>query len=229
MTNSPDYRSATTDAGSFLMGGGVPSAAFIQFGASVSGTISEPPTVSQQRDMNTNELKTWGDGNPMMQLVVTLQTEEIDPKLDDDDGRRRIYVKFNLKAAVADAVRKTGAKQLEVGGKLSVTYVRDGEQTKRGFNPPKLYAATYSPPSANFLNEADRDEIARPLTLNEAVAACAVVGMSRDDVMMMLKDWGLTAWNGNRDTPRVMKEIQDRKRFSNTPTSGGIEEENISF
>ena len=158
MSNSPDTPHANYDAASFLMGGSVPSASFLKHGDSVTGTVSEPPTVQQQRDMQTNALKTWDDGSPMLQLVVTLQTDERDAGIEDDDGRRRCYLKFNMKKSVADAVRKAGCKALELGGRLTITYTHDGEPTKRGFNPPKFYEAEYIPPAANFLNDNDEEK-----------------------------------------------------------------------
>lgn len=155
MPNSPDNHQ-NPDAGAFLMQGSVPSASFLKIGTSVTGRICEPPTVQQQRDMETSAPKTWDDGSPMLQLVVTLQTDERDNEIEDDDGRRRIYIKFNMKKAVADAVRKAKAKALEVGGELTVKYVKNGEQTKKGFSPPKLYEASYVPPADGFLNEPDK-------------------------------------------------------------------------
>lgn len=134
------------DANSFLMGGGgAPTAKFPTPGTVVGGRITEPPTVEQQRDMQSGEKKFWSDGNPMMQLVVTVQTDERDPSIEDDDGRRRIFVKGQMKNAVADAVRDAGAKGLEVGGALHVRYTHDGTPKQRGFSPPKQYAARYVP------------------------------------------------------------------------------------
>src|SRR5690606_40400870 len=106
-------------ADDFLMGESVPSAKFPAIGATVSGTICEPPVVQQQRDYTTGELKFWSDGNPMMQLVVTLQTGERDPGIVDDDGRRRVYVRGQLKRAVQRAVKTAGAPGLAVGGQLT--------------------------------------------------------------------------------------------------------------
>ena len=134
-------------ADDFLMGESVPSAKFPEIGATVSGTICEPPVVQQQRDYTTGELKFWSDGNPMMQLVVTLQTDERDPGIVDDDGRRRVYVRGQLKRAVQRAVKTAGAPGLAVGGQLTVTYARDGQPTNPRFNPPKEYTAVYNPPS----------------------------------------------------------------------------------
>ena len=135
-------------ADDFLMGESVPSAKFPAIGATVSGTICEPPVVQQQRDYTTGELKFWSDGNPMMQLVVTLQTGERDPGIVDDDGRRRVYVRGQLKRAVQRAVKTAGAPGLAVGGQLTVTYARDGQPTNPRFNPPKEYTAVYAPPAA---------------------------------------------------------------------------------
>ncbi|MFD7990764.1 hypothetical protein [Streptomyces mexicanus] len=134
------------DANSFLMGGGgAPTAKFPTPGTVVGGRITEPPTVEQQRDIQTGEKKFWADGNPMMQLVVTVQTDQRDPSIEDDDGRRRIFVKGQMKNAVADAVRNAGAKGLEVGGILRVRYTHDGTPKQRGFSAPKQYEAHYTP------------------------------------------------------------------------------------
>jgi len=140
------------DANSFLMGGGgAPTAKFPTPGTVVGGRITEQPTVEQQRDIQTGEKKFWADGNPMMQLVVTVQTDQRDPSIEDDDGRRRIFVKGQMKNAVADAVRAAGAKGLEVGGTLHVRYTHDGTPKQRGFSAPKQYAAKYIPAAQSEL------------------------------------------------------------------------------
>ncbi|GGS88317.1 hypothetical protein ACFFV7_51080 [Nonomuraea spiralis] len=140
-------------ANDFLMGGGIPSAKFDTIGTTVGGPISTPPKVEQQKDLDTGELKFWNDGKPMMQMVVTVQTEIRDPEIVDDDGQRAFYIKANSLKAVRDAVRRAGAKGIEVGGTLTLTYTGDGEQKTRGKNPPKLYSATYAPPSAVAAND----------------------------------------------------------------------------
>lgn len=139
----------STDPNDFLMGGvGVPSARFPAVGTTVTGTITERPQVRQQTDLATGELLTWQDGRPRNQLVITLATDSRDDSIEDDDGARRVYAKGNMLKAIADAVRKAGAAGLEAGGWLTVTYTGNGEQKQRGFNPPKLYTATYRPPDA---------------------------------------------------------------------------------
>jgi hypothetical protein len=143
----------TTTADQFLLGGGGKSAKFDTIGASITGTIANPPEVKQQTSMETGQPLTWDNGDPRMQLVVTLQTTLREDE--DDDGLRKLYVKGSkdpasqsLHAAVAGAVHAAGAKGLDVGGTLTVTYVADGVAKTRGYNPPKKYTATYKAPDA---------------------------------------------------------------------------------
>ena len=168
---------ATTSAESFLMGGGAASARFDQPGDTITGTISEAPEVRQQTDIATGEPVFWPSGDPKMQLVVTLQTTLRDEG--DDDGKRRIYVKGkSLTEAIREAVKKTGARGLEVGGTLTVTYTGDGTATQRGFNPPKLYSATYGRPdttaqSGDFLGVAPTAAPAQAIPVAPAAAPTA--------------------------------------------------------
>lgn len=139
------------DPSALLMGSGSPSAKFDNIGDAVRGEILAVET-KQQTDLD-GKPKFWDDGNPMWQVVVTLQTDERDPEIGDDEGKRNVYLKGSNKyastsKAVADAVRAAGAAKLEVGGTLALQYVGDGERTKSGFNPPKLYQAAYKPPVA---------------------------------------------------------------------------------
>lgn len=132
------------DADRFLLGG-AKSASFPTIGTVVSGTVVSRPEMMQQREPS-GELKTWKDGSPMMQLVVTIQTDERDPEDPDDDGERRLFIKSGMKTALQAAIKKAGAKRLEPGGFVTVKYYANGKQETRGFNPPKLYQAEYTPP-----------------------------------------------------------------------------------
>lgn len=150
----------------FLFGGGGKAAKFENIGDTVEGTITDAQ-VSQQTDMETQQPLTWTDGSPRMQLVITLQTSERSD--DNDDGLRRIFAKggkyevasgagSSLKDAIADAVKKAGAKSLDAGGTLKVGYTGEGKKTNRGFSAPKLYRATYSPPVKSVSAEELWDE-----------------------------------------------------------------------
>jgi hypothetical protein len=142
----------TPSAADFLMGGGVQSAKFPILGTSITGRIVSEPTVEQQKDFTTGEAKFYDDGKPQMQLVVTLATNDRDPANPDDDGQRRLYVKGQMKTAVAQAVRAAGAPHLQVGGTLTVTYSRDGERKNPRFNAPKNFDAVYVPAAAAELH-----------------------------------------------------------------------------
>lgn len=146
-------------ANDFLLGGGGKSVAFDNVGDSVTGII-ESTEVRQQTDIQHGTPLTWDNGDPKMQLVVTLQTALRDPSIDNDDGKRNVYIKGSKKAgtrsthdAVATAVRAAGAAGLEVGGTLTLTYAGTEPSSTRGFSDRKLWSATYTPPAAQAASE----------------------------------------------------------------------------
>ena len=126
----------------FLSGGGSPVAKFPNIGSIVKGII-EDATVSQQTDFATGAPVTWDDGNPKMQLIITLATEERDAGYEGDTGKRRVFAKGQMSTAVKEAVHAAGAKTLEVGATLAIQYKADGEPPKPGFHAPKIYTAQY--------------------------------------------------------------------------------------
>lgn len=140
---------ARNDSYGFLSGGGSPSAKFTTYGDTVGGVITEEPQVQQQTDIKDGTPLVWQDGSPRMQMVVTVQTQLRDPAIDEDDGKRRIFVRGQMRNAVQQAVIAAGAKGLDVGGTLNITYVADGERKNPAFNPPKIYQASYTPPAAD--------------------------------------------------------------------------------
>lgn len=147
MTN-PNQGYTPPTADEFLMGGGIPSVSFKNkpYGTTYSGTVDRHPEVQQQTDFDSGKPLFWDDGKPKWQAKIVIQTDERDPKINDDDGLRAIYAKGEVQKAIAAAVRAAGAKRVEPGGKLSLTFTGEGE-AKGKLNPPKLYAATYTPPN----------------------------------------------------------------------------------
>lgn len=174
MTTAQQYTAPSAD--DFLLGGSVPSAKFPIVGTTVTGRITERPTVEQQRDYTTGELKFWDDGKPQMQLVVTIATDLRDPEVQDDDGTRRIYIKGQMKNAVAQAVRASGARGLEVGGVLAVTYSGDGEKKNAKFNAPKNFTAVYTAAAAAELNTPE------PVAQQAATAQSSVPGLTAEQL-----------------------------------------------
>lgn len=144
------------DANELLMSAGVPSAKFPEIGATVSGRIIKKPVVQQMRDFETNEPLTYEDGNPKQQIVITLETNLSED--DDDDGVRNLYAKAQMQAAIRAAVRKSGARGLEVGGQLTVTYHADRPSQNRRMKPTKLFKAAYIPPNESD-TESEKDDV----------------------------------------------------------------------
>jgi hypothetical protein len=142
-----------------LLSTGVPSASFLEIGTVVEGKVLKLEKL-QQRDMDSGLPKTWDDGNPMWQFVFTLQTEMRDDKIENDDGIRKVYAKAQMEKAIRDAIRKSGATEVE-GGTLAVKFVRQEEPKKRGFSGPKVYAAKFTAPTESeaFLEGGDDHEM----------------------------------------------------------------------
>lgn len=131
---------------SFLMGSGARYQPFLEKGDSITGRVATTPELQNQTNMDTGAPLTFPDGNPKLMLRVLLDTDEREDE--DDTGRRSVYIKGgNMQKAVAEAVRKAGADDLEVGGVLTLTYTGNGKATKKGYNPPKLFEASYRKPS----------------------------------------------------------------------------------
>lgn len=146
--------SITSDAIDLLNRSGSPTASFKEKGTTVKGTIVSIEK-TQQQDYATKTPKTWDNGDPMWQLVITLNTAERDADIEGDNGDRRVFAKGQMIDAVREAFRTAGA-QPEVGGTLAIQYDSDGTP-KNGMNPPKHYIAAYEPPKQQAIatNAAD--------------------------------------------------------------------------
>jgi hypothetical protein len=141
------------DVNDFLASGGIPGAKFDAIGDKVKGVVVASQVVAQ-KDFETGAVERWEDGTEKKQVIVDLQTEVRDSKIDSDDGMRRLYCKANLLTALRTALRAAGAP-LENGGELEVEYTADGTPPKKGFSAPKLYKAVYTPPTAKPITADD--------------------------------------------------------------------------
>lgn len=164
------------DPNDFLLSGGVPAAKFPTVGSTVKGTVVSSE-VTQQSDYATGAKKFYDNGDPMMQVVITLQTDQHDSDIADDTGLRKLYVKGQMTAALREALRASGAR-LEVGGTLAVQYVEDKPSEKRGFNPTKVYRAQYQPAAAGAVN----DLLGAP-SAQAPAAAPAAAGVAPGDLL----------------------------------------------
>lgn len=156
------------DAEDFFGGGGAPSFKFTNPNDYVQGEIVSYRQ-TQQTEYNAanptvpGKPKVWENGDPMMQLVVVLQTTVRDPHLEGDDGRRTIYVRGALRdpqsmaGCIRKAVADAGAKTVKAGGMLTVQFTGLGTAAGAG-NPPKQYRAIYQAPAdlaETFLGQPD--------------------------------------------------------------------------
>jgi len=125
-----------------LLGASVLSVAWPDKGATVTGRILDMQK-GIQRDPN-GVVRTFDDGTPRPQIIITLQTKLHED--DDDDGRRRLFVKGQMTKAFREAMKANKVKGPRVGGTLTVTYTEDGKQEIPGLNPPKVFTVKYKAP-----------------------------------------------------------------------------------
>jgi hypothetical protein len=138
----------TMDVNDLLSGGEkIPGARFDKVGDSVTGTIVSAEA-RQTTDIQTGQPEVWPQGDPKMQVVITLQTDQRDPEIEGDDGRRRLYAK-KPSAMLTAIIAALAGNRLEVGGRLAVQHTGTEPASTRGFNDKKLYAAAYQPPAVN--------------------------------------------------------------------------------
>lgn len=118
----------------------------------------------QARDMDSDELKFWDDAHtqPIWEYIFTLSDCEqgkvkadgtayagwAPVQNDDDHGtERRLFAKSGIITALRKALMASGAGGWEIGGTLTIGFYAEGQQKKRGWNPPKLFVADYVPPA----------------------------------------------------------------------------------
>jgi len=135
------------DANELLMSGGIKSINWKDnpVGYTVAGTICEQPKVEQMRKYQSDELDFWPSGDPKMQIVVILQTDERDPSNALDDGKRRLHIPPRMMGPVREAVRRSGAPGLAIGGRIAVRRIGGTGAT----GDPFQFAAEYAPPAVD--------------------------------------------------------------------------------
>lgn len=132
-------------------------AQFHQPGATAAGTITEISDQKQASKWNPDpkakrELDFWPSGDPVLEVWITLQTNDRDPQDPEDTGLRLIVVTVNQKAggqlaAIMDACEAAGAETPLPGGFLALTFTHLDPESKNPQNPRKLYAAKYQAPA----------------------------------------------------------------------------------
>lgn len=126
---------------------------FDQIGVSHTGVVKSAPRERQQTKYNSQEPDFWPNGDPKMQILVDVQTDQRTEA--NDDGVRTLYVASkNMRRAISDAIRAAGAQDILPGGTLTVQYVGNDPASKNPQNPAKIYAAQYTPPASGFVQQA---------------------------------------------------------------------------
>jgi hypothetical protein len=112
-------------------------------GNTITGPIVEEPRTFPLNEFGTKEPKLDRDGNPVMQVLLVVQTHQYADE--NHDGRWRTYIdKPLLKAAVLKALKAAGVKTLAVGGIITIEFV--GFRETRGGGSAKDFTVTYTPP-----------------------------------------------------------------------------------
>ena len=142
-------------------------AKFEQPGTSISGII-ENVTANQIRDFKSRQPKFFDDGQPQMQVLVTINTGVTDPMVEDDDGRRTVYIKgFGLQRhAWLQALHNAGlrkAAEVRPGDRFTATFTGFGE-AKPGMNAPKLfeYVIEHQSPADLAMNQPQQPVMQQP-------------------------------------------------------------------
>lgn len=139
----------STNLADLLASTGGKTAKFTSIGDSITGTVVTAE-VRQRTNLDTGKPATWDNGDPQMQIVITLATDERDPADPDDDGHRNVYIKAwgQQMKALREALRVSGATDILPGGTFTATYSADGEKPKPHMSAPKLFQYVYTAPSS---------------------------------------------------------------------------------
>lgn len=105
----------------------------------------------------------WDDGSPKQQLIVTVMCDgsaeyapgrkshdERDPSNPHDLGKRRLYIKSHMIAAVREAIQIVHAEGLRVGGFLFVAWTGEQAAKVKGNNNAKIYQSLYQVPAVGL-------------------------------------------------------------------------------
>jgi hypothetical protein len=120
------------------------------------GLVVSDPKVEPMTDMATGEPIYWDAAKTRQkeQLVVELLCDGRGGALDErdrqnphDDGKRRLYVRGYMVTAIRDALGQTGSTGITRGGELYVAWIDEKPAKTRGFDPARVWAAKYVPPT----------------------------------------------------------------------------------
>ena len=143
-----DINSALPDPNDLLSGKSVPSISFkdAKVGDAYTGIITDLET-AQVRNYETGDPEFWEDGNPKLQIVVTLATEYGDNV--EDDGERKVYLFGQKLQAAKAAMKEANVTKLEKGFTFTITFAGEKPSSNKKYNNVKLYGITIVPSKSN--------------------------------------------------------------------------------
>lgn len=135
-----------------------------QPGDTVTGVIEKIET-TQVKDFQTKQPAFWNDGRPKEQIHVIIQTQLRDPSVEEDDGRRSLWVKgwgIQLKA-FREACRQAGVKIPKPGDTITERFVGLGPRGDAP-QPPKVVEFHIEPASSvnNLVNGSQPQQPVQP-------------------------------------------------------------------
>lgn len=133
-----------------VLAGGAGAFKFDDIGDTCRGRIVGAKT-AQQTDVDTGEPKFFSNGDPMMQIVLTIETE--------DGEERALYAKGgryeieegegkSMLDALRDALQAANAKTIDEGGEIAIKFSGLGKKKKAAYSAPKLFKVKYTAPVA---------------------------------------------------------------------------------
>lgn len=135
------------DANALLSTGGDPIVKFAKIGDSITGFLVDAEVADQTTPQGAPVVdeKT---GRVKKQIIYTLQTDERDPSIEDDDGKRRVFAKWAIQQAISEELREQGLEKvgLRPNGKLTITHTSVKPASTRGFSDMKLFTVKYEAP-----------------------------------------------------------------------------------
>jgi hypothetical protein len=123
--------------------GGPPAFKFDELGKVAKGRIVGAAK-RQATEFGTGKPLTWPDGNPQMQIVITMRA--------DDGDEFRLFAKGQMQGALRDALREAGAN-LEEGGELAVKF--ESEEPTNFGSKKKVFKVRYTAPVAASVSADD--------------------------------------------------------------------------
>lgn len=183
-----------SDANQLLSGPRQPIAKFDSIGDYVTGTLLDAEVAPITSP--TGEVQTDKNGNPKQQIIYTLQTDEHDNEIEDDDGKRRVFAKWGIQRAISTCLADSGLAKvgLQEGGKLTIKFVSTSKASQRGYSDIKNYEASYTAPPPRTLASGIRGS-------EEAVAPAAVAAAPAGAYTEAQVETALAIYKANPDTP----------------------------